>query len=440
MIFYSRQKRGDLRPLRSGQQVAIIGGGPAGTSCAIALRRQAEALGRDIKVALFEPKDFRVEANVCVGVLSPPFGKLMARLGLSLPEGIVQRRIGKYVLHTDGEALCLREAEDADETTLAVDRADLDFFMLESARAAGVEIRPQLVVDLRFGPDGVLVIGERGDVLSCDVVVGAFGLTGEGLRAFEAHTSYQRPGVMRSLLTDIPVSETEIDARVGDAIHALLLAAWPGVEFAALTPKRDHVTVNVAGPAIEERDLDASLAHFQRIGLLPERLPAAKRFYNVFPSSPAHNIYRDRAVTIGNTSGLLRPLKGKGINAGLQTGMRAARVILEAGVSREAFDYFYEACKDITSDYYYGLLLRSLYRLTRRLRYLDAIIGLARQDRVLYRSFRTMVSGEGSYRDVVYGLLRPALWWRVLGAVARCERSRRFGKKRLDALSPGQKT
>lgn len=435
MILYARQQRGDLRPLRSGQCVAIIGGGPAGTSCAIALRRRAAALGRDIRVVLFEPKDFRVEANVCVGVLSPPFGQLLAELGLALPPDIVQRRIDEYVLHTDGESLRLAEPPDAPEATLALDRADLDLFMLESARCSGVEVRQEYVVDLRFSPEAALVVSEGGPWLMCDVVVGAFGLTGEGVKAFESHTRYQRPGVMRSLLTDIRVGAEEVDRRVGNSIHALLLASRPEIEFAALTPKRDHVTVNVAGEHITERDLEASIAHFQRLGLLPEVLPPARRFYNVFPSGPAHNIYRDRAVTIGNTSGLLRPLKGKGINAGLLTGIRAARAMLEAGISREAFDYFYEACKDITSDYRYGLVLRSLYRLTRRLHYLDAVIDLARHDQVLHRSFHTIISGEGSYRDVVRGMLRPPLWLHILGAVVRWERARRRGVRPIGEAS-----
>lgn len=426
MIFHSRDNRGDLRPLRSGQTVAIIGGGPAGSSCALALKREAEALGRHLRVVLFEPKDFRKESNVCVGVLSPPFGHLLSQLGLTLPPQIVQRRITAYELYTDSAHLVLPEREDAEEQTLVVDRGDLDLFMLYSARGAGVELLQEAVADVKLARDGVTVLGDRGTSLYCDVVVGAFGLTRIGLSSFEARTLYQAPGLMRSLLTDIPIPDAEVDEHVGDHIHALLLASQPSVEFAALTPKRGHVTVNVAGPNIGPAELDVSIAHMQRLGLLPENLPATPRYGNVFPAGPAHNIYRDRVVTIGNTSGLLRPLKGKGINAGLLTGMRAARAMLEAGISREAFDYFYEACRDITSDYYYGLLLRQLYRASRSLSALDAVIELAREEQILRRCFYNMVAGEGSYRDVVFSLLRPLLWLRIVGAVARQQRDRLF--------------
>lgn len=428
MITSSRDTRGDLRPLRTGQCVAIIGGGPAGSSCALALKRQAEALDRNVRVVLFEPKDFHNESNVCVGVLSPPFGHLLAELGLSLPPEIVQRRITAYELHTDGAHLTLPEREGAEEQTLVVDRGDLDLFLLQSAQSAGVELLHEAVADLKLVRDGVTVLGDKGTVLFCDVVVGAFGLTRVGLSSFESRTLYQAPGLMRSLLTDIPLPDATVDEHVGNHIHALLQASQPTVEFAALTPKRGHVTVNVAGPSIGPAELEVSIAHMQLFGLLPDKLPPAPRYGNVFPAGPARHIYRDRVVTIGNTSGLLRPLKGKGINAGMLTGMRAARAMLEAGISREAFDYYYQACRDITSDYSYGLFLRRLYHVSRSLGVLDAVIDLACREETLRRCFYNMVAGEGSYRDVVFGLLRPLLWLRITGAVARFESARLFGR------------
>ncbi|MCL4464534.1 MAG: NAD(P)/FAD-dependent oxidoreductase [Chloroflexi bacterium] len=428
MTSFAASDGADLGPLQSGQCVAIIGGGPAGTSCALALKRQSEALGRHVRVLLFEPKDFRLESNVCVGVLSPPFNHLLSDLGLHLPPQMIQRRIGAYELHTDSADLILPERGQAEEQTVVVDRGNLDLFMLYSARGAGAEVIKEAVVDFRVDRDGVTVFGNQGTEVRCDVVVGAFGLTRIGLSTFEARTLYQRPGMMRSLLTDIPLADELIEQHVGNNIHALLLGSQPSVEFAALTPKRGHVTVNVAGPNISPVELDVSIAHFQRLGLLPKALSPAPRYGNAFPASPAHNIYRDRAVTIGNTSGLLRPLKGKGINAGLLTGMRAAKTMLEVGISRRAFDSFYKSCYDITSDYYYGIFLRWLYRFSRSLGVLDPVIDLAHDEKTLNRCFYNMVSGEGSYRDVVWSLGRPLLWLRIAAAVVRHGRGRLLAK------------
>jgi hypothetical protein len=110
------------------------------------------------------------------------------------------------------------------------------------------------------------------------------------------------------------------------------------------------------------------------------------------------------------------------------TGSRAAKVMLEEGVSRHAFDHFYRACADLVSDYRYGLILRSLFRLSRRLGYLDAVIDLARHDRTLYRVFHALISGEGSYKQVVQSLANPAVWPGLMGAALGVERQRRFGK------------
>ncbi|MHB1131166.1 MAG: NAD(P)/FAD-dependent oxidoreductase [Chloroflexota bacterium] len=399
--------------------MAIMGGGPAGSACALALLQGAAARQIDLRVIVFEPKDFRTQRNVCAGVLSPPFGSLLTGLGLALPERLVQRRIDAYELHTDDARLLLANQANSGDATLATDRADLDLFLLSSAEAAGAEVKAQAVTDVRFLDGHVEVLAAEGEVVHCDVLVGACGLARTSLSVLEGRTAYRRPSAMRSLLIDVPLPDEEIDDRIGHRIHALLLASHPGVEFAALTPKRGHVTVNVAGPNIGPAHLDSAVAHFQRLGLLPARLPDAQRHGGAFPASPARGIFGERMVTIGNTSGLLRPLKGKGINAGLLTGWRAAQTMLNMGISRAAFAHYYSSCQDITSDYSYGLLLRQLYRISSRLGALDPVLGLASRNAVLQRAFYNMVSGEGSYREVVLSLLRPLLWLEIAGAVSR---------------------
>lgn len=419
-------KAGDLGPLRTGQSVAVVGGGPAGTAAAIALRRRGEALGRDIRVTLFEPRDFHTDGNVCVGVVSPPFGRLLAGLGLSLPAELVQRRIERYILHTDSGALELPNPPDAYEPTLALRRLDLDRFMLASARDAGAELRRETVTDLRIEREGAMVCAEGGVWERFDAVVCAFGLGGHVVKALENATGYRRPPLMRALLAVLPLGREVVEQYIGNDIHALLLASQPQIEFAALTPKADHVTVNAAGPRILESDLAAVIRHLQHLGLLPGELPAYRILHNVFPSGPASGFFADRVVAVGNTSGLLRPLKGKGLSTGLLTAERAAKVMLEEGISGVALRRYFEACADLRSDYRYGLLLRGLFRLSRRLGYLDPVIALARHDRRLYRVFHTMVSGEGSYKQVVLSLAHPGVWPGIARIALGVERSRWF--------------
>ncbi|MHB1005126.1 MAG: NAD(P)/FAD-dependent oxidoreductase [Chloroflexota bacterium] len=413
--------------MRDGQRVAVVGGGPAGCGCAITLAREARRLHRRIEVVLYEPRDFPREGNVCVGVLSPPFWHLLKELGLTLPPALVQRYVRRYVLHTDGERLDLPNPAGA-EPTLTLDRGELDRFLIEGARQVGVRVRAETVVDFRLTPDAVFAYSRDGTEETFDALVCAFGLGSQLVPAFANATGYLRPPLTRSLLTNFRLEREVVERLVDSDIHALLPASQPRIEFAALTPKDDYVTVNVAGPQIAEADLEFAIGRFQTLGLLPANLPAWSHQHNAFPSGPARHFFGDRLVAVGNASGLLRPLKGKGINAGLLTGRRAAKTMMHEGISKQAFITYYEACNDITTDYRYGRILRSLYRLSRSLGYLDPVVGMARHDPTLYQMFHALVSGEGSYRGVVLGLLRPLLWARMGVTLAGYEYGRRLGR------------
>ena len=410
----------NLGPLKAGQTVAIIGGGPAGSSCAIMLRRLASARGIPLRVIVFERKDFGVEQNICVGVLAPPFRRLLSSLDLVLPGDIIQRRIKGYTLHSKRRAVYLEGPSGNAEQTVAVNRSDLDAFLLRSVQEAGATVFYDTVVDIVAEPGGVQVITGEGARVPADALVGAFGLDTDTLSVFEARIpSFRRPGVTKSILTEIAVGEQTIDGRMDDTIHALLIDQLPGVEFGAVTPKREHVTVNIAGHDVTDVDLDAFLALSPVKKLVPEATLREPRHYTAFPSVPAQNFYDDRVVTIGNAAGLLRPLKGKGINTGIITGIEAARTMIEVGISKRAFDEFYRQCGHLTSEFRYGSFLRWLYGLSNKLDSLDAVLALAAREPLLHRAFYEMVSGEGSYREIIWRSARPGLVTKIITAVAR---------------------
>jgi flavin-dependent dehydrogenase len=376
--------------------------------------------GIPLRVVLFESKDFSVDRNICVGVLSPPFRKLLEQLGLTLPERIVQRRIKGYMLHSKSQTAYLEEVSQNDDQTMVVDRSDLDSLLLAGVQKAGGTVISDAVVDIRKGPDKVLVVGSGGARVLADAVVGAFGLNHDSLSIFESHVpGFRRPNVTKSILTDIAVDPQFIDVRLNNIIHALLIDQLPRVEFGAVTPKRDHITVNIAGDNISDDDLDAFLRLPWSRKLVREATFKEPRYYDAFPSAPARNFFSDRIVTIGNTSGLLRPLKGKGINTGLITGMAAAKTMMDVGISKHAFSQFYRDCQHITDEFAYGRFLRRLYRLSQRLDVLDTVLELAGREPLLYRAFYDMVSGEGSYKDVVLRSARPRLALKLVDAIVR---------------------
>jgi len=388
-----------LGPLESGQRACVIGGGPAGTGCAMALLLEAQRLGREIEVVLFEAKRFGEQYNQCLGVLSPPFARIAREnLNLTLPAGLVQREIRGYVLHAPHREVVLDE-NPGGEGSQALRRVELDRFLLARAEALGARVMAGRATDLEIGPERVTVYGESG-TCSGDVVIGAFGTDPAIARAFSRASAYRPPRVLEAVVTKVhPEGQEFIPGLLGDRIH-VFLPRWRGAEFAALVPKGNHVSMIVAGPRMSSADMQAFLDSQLVKRLLPHG-EVAHFFKGSFPVSPARGMFGDRYVTVGDAAGLVRPYKGKGINSALATGGLAARTIMQVGISRQAFLSFRAGCAALIGDLWYGRMVRLLANFARAYLSLDALVAHAQTDAGLRSVLFDIVSGHQTYRHIV---------------------------------------
>lgn len=418
-----------LGPLQSGQRVGIIGGGPGGTCAALGLIRMAKERSRVIQVILFEPKDFGAHYNQCAGVLSPPIqGVLRQELDLTLPPKLLQRKIAGYVLYGDHEILDM-PAQDDGEATYAVRRVQFDRFLLEAAEKAGVQVERSRVYDIEFRPESVMLYSDGGSV-EADVVVGAFGLDRTIGEALARRAAYRMPPFLETVVTKIhPGGLEHIPALLEDRIHAFL-PRLPAIEFGALIPKGNHITIIIAGRRVTVSDMEAFLQVPQIERLLPRDRAVEHYYKGAFPVGPAGGPFGERYVTIGDAAGLVRPFKGKGITSAVLTGIRAASTILNIGVSEEAFRRYYAACADITQDFWYGRGIRYLARLLSKGLSLDPIIQHARRDPILQRALYLCVSAQDTYVNIVRSTLRP----RVLAGCV-CSMIRFLGSRALPGRS-----
>lgn len=398
------------------RRVAIIGGGPGRVGCALALQQEAQRLGRSIRVVLFEGKRFGEHYNQCAGVLSPPLLEILAGFGLILPPELIQRTIGGYVLYGDREQIHLPEV-DGGAPSLAVQRSQFDQFLLEQARAQGVEVVQGRVTDVEFHPEEIIVYSWSG-TYHAGAVVGAFGLSKAMAACFARRVGYRPPPFLETLVTKFyPDSLDALPNLLDNLIH-VFLPRLPRVEFGALIPKGDHLTVILAGWDVSAREMEAFLALPRVRALLPARLHT-DYFKGRFPIGLARRSFGDRYVLIGDAAGLVRPFKGKGINSALFTGRLAAETLLREGTSRAALAQFYRRCHELTGDLWYGRLMRRLAHLSAHLS-LDPILRLAQQEPRLRQLLFDCVSGRETYRNIVrrrgnLGLairLAPALLWR----------------------------
>jgi flavin-dependent dehydrogenase len=411
-----------LGPLNDGGHVAIIGGGPGGVGCALALHRMASEAGRHLQITLFEGKQFQGARhhNLCVGVVSPPLPSLMEQyLGVPCPEHLREGVITGYVLHTRHEQILL---EDARHPSYALRRVRFDAYMLDMARQRGIRIVPARVVAVEFHADRVIIYSEA-DSVEADVVVGAFGMDEGAAALFSRAVGYHPPKALYSVLTRYHPGPAGL-ARFGPRVHAFL-GRPDGIEFGAITPKGDHLTVNIAGLRVGADTMHRFLADPEVKALLPpadgEQAgdPSDFRvFKGRFPRSLARNYYGDRYVMVGDAAGLVRAFKGKGVTSAVQTGIRAAETILQVGISHYAFATHYEALnQDITGDLGFGRAVRLMVLLAARFGLLDPVVRAARHEPGVREALYGAVSAHQPYRQVLYRILNPHALAAVLRAM-----------------------
>lgn len=418
-------------------RVVIIGGGPGGTACALALQRLAGQMNRRIQILLLESKQFAEERhyNQCAGVLSPPLAELLEQqLGVPFPYHLVRGKVPGYVLHAANQQILLKDRE---QSGLALRRVQFDAYMLENVIQRGIQVLPARAVDLEFHTDNaahslanrndsrrhpVVVYTEKPSI-EADVVVGAFGLDAGSAAMFARSTAYRPPQALDSVVTKYHPGPDGM-AAFGPHIHAFM-PAHPHIEFGAITPKGNHLTINIAGRAVNASLMRAFLESPAVQAVLPNLVDAGTHdpndlrfFKGRFPRSIAKGYYGDRYVMVGDAAGLVRAFKGKGVTSAVQTGIRAAHTILQAGITHRAFHRHYRiANQDIIDDLLYGKSMRRLAIFMARYGLLGAVLRAARHNPDVETALFNAVSAHAPYRQVLAQSLRPYAILSVLRAM-----------------------
>jgi flavin-dependent dehydrogenase len=408
--------------LRDASRVAIIGGGPGGAATAIRLLRNARQRGINLRVTIYEPKQFPRQHNPCIGVLAPPTAELLReRLQVELPAGMIKRTIKGYRLHGDREDIELRAPLSA-EPALMVSRSEFDQFLLARAVEEGAQVLRDRVTGLEFHPDNLehpVRVYSEGRSDSADMIVAACGLD-DGLlsvleQASPPERSYRRPAeYMHSIIIKLPCDERYIEKRLGGDIHAFLLSDLPRIEFGAISPKLNHVLVNIAGRRVRSTDMEDFLLHRRVRTLLPRfHLQQLDYYEGRAPVRHARHTSWDRFVAVGDATGWQRPFKGMGITTAIQTGTAAADVMIERGIDGVALEAYARRLRVLTEDHYHGRALRRLCRMGMSTGVMDGVIELARTNKDLYAVLYDTISGQHSYRRIAHDLLRTALVFKM---------------------------
>ena len=418
--------------LDDGARVCVVGAGPAGSLFAYFLFDIAGRVGLDLHVDIYESRDFLQPSpqgcNMCGGIVSESLVQNLAAEGLNLPPTVVQRGIDAYHLHMDVGSVRI-------ETPLhemrigAVHRGagpkdlrerdweSFDQHLLERALGKGANL-------VRGRVDGVSVEGGRpliklrtGEQATYDLLAVATGVNSPVLKTFEAAgIGYLPPAVTKTFIREYYLGRDVISRTVGNSMHVFLLNI-PRLEFAALIPKGDYVTICMLGDDIDNALVQAFLDAPEVRRCFPPEWRAEAKSCQCMPHINVRGTerpYADRFVFVGDC-GMTRLYKD-GIGAAYRTAKAAARTAVYEGVSAEAFARHYgPVCRAIAADNVMGRLAFVFTRVAQRLtvaRRAILLMTLAEQRRAGDRRRMSgilwdMFSGSAPYRDIFMRMLHP---------------------------------
>ena len=429
--------------LDSGSHVAVIGGGPAGSFSAYFLLQIAQRAGLDLRVDIYEPRDFAVAGpkgcNMCGGIISESLVQNLAAEGITLPATVVQRGIDSYALHMDVGSTRI-ETPLQEMRIAAVHRGagprgiqgemkyrGFDGYLLDLALAKGAHLVRKKVENVGWQDGRPSLKTQDGCQEACDLLVVAVGVNSTAAKLFEGWTSaYRPPQTTKTYICEFWLGEETIRKHLGSSMHVFLLNI-PRLEFAALIPKGNYVTVCLLGRDIDKSLVESFLDSPEVRQCLPPNWQPPDDFCRCSPRLNTHGAlhpFADRIVFVGDC-GVTRLYKD-GIGAAYRTAKAAAVAAIFEGVSAEDFRrHYWPTCQSICADNRIGKLVFAVTRQIQRQKFLrrgvwrmvnreqDKEGGHRRMSMVLWDTF----TGSAPYRDVFLRSLHPSFLGRLLWEV-----------------------
>jgi flavin-dependent dehydrogenase len=406
------------------------------------LLNMADAVALDVSVDMFEPRRFchrgPAGCNHCGGVVSESLVQRLATEGIILPEDVVQRGIESYTLHMDvGDveiATPLMEKRIAaiyrgngPRHSEPLDTESFDGFLLQKAQEKGANVIRRLVTDMSREGERMRVRCADEFCDDYDLVVLATGVNSRLMEVLEDQAQeFTRPERTKTFICEFRIGRDVIKKHFGPSMHVFLLDI-PRLEFAALIPKGDYVTLCLLGDDIDDdlmRQFFASpeVANCFPGGIIPSHVCHCFPRINIKAAQPA---YGERVVMIGD-SGATRLFKD-GIGAAYRTAKAAAKTAVFHGIDADSFKTHYAPlCRKIHNDNKMGKVVFGFGSLVQKARFARrGVLRMTANEQKQVSAPRRMsgvlwdlFSGSASYTDVFLRTLHPvyigSLLWNLM--------------------------
>jgi len=413
--------------LVDGSRIGIIGGGPAGAFMAYFLLDLAERVGIEINIDIFEKQDFLTcgpkGCNRCGGIVSESLVQHLSAEGITIPTNVVRRGIDSYTLHTDVGGIRI-ETPLQEKRIAAMFRGagplgssstewrSFDNFLLELTIEKGARVVRELVKSVSFDADLPQITTKNGTVETYDLVVGAVGLNPASLKIFGSlEFGYNQPETSKTFICEFLLNKENVQKYFGNSMHVFLLNI-PRLEFAAIIPKGDFVTLVLLGSDIDKELVQQFLQNPEVKNCFPEGLIDTQDYQcQCFPKinvATAIQPFGDRLVLVGDCA--TTKLYKNGIGAAFLAAKAAATTAIFQGISKEDFEeHYWSVCQKIDYDNSIGKLIFTGTKIVQKTSFTKrAILRMVAREQVMEGRERRMstilwdtFTGSSSYRDII---------------------------------------
>lgn len=309
-------------------EVGIIGGGPAGSTCAYHLSI------KNVDTIIFDHTQPR--EKVCGGLLS---STLLNRY--NIPSEIIEKKLNFCEIYSHFFDKIRWEYR---RTHGSVYRKKFDWYLLEKALDAGAEWKKSKVVDIEEKEGGFNLKTQEG-IFEVENVVGAGGV--HGILRKKKVGSFPIKHLSKTFDLKMKFGEEYINEHFQDGWYLLFLdEKYIGKGYGWIIPKKEEVLVGLGCELEYKGNLKKSLYELlETHPLLKEKiqkpLMVEERASLIVSPKTAEFFNKKRSdknwVLIGEEGGFVHPLEGDGITYAMITGEIAAKTYIQNS-SFENFD------------------------------------------------------------------------------------------------------
>lgn len=298
-------------------EVGIIGGGPAGSTCAYYLAR------KDVDVILFDHTQPR--EKVCGGILSSTF---LSRY--PIPDDIIERKLDFCEVYSPSFKKVRWTYK---KTHGSVSRKKLDWYLLEKALNEGAEWKKLEVKDIEE-KEGEFILSTPQGNFEVENVVGAGGVN--GILRRKKIGLFPKKHLSKTYDLKLNFDEEYITKYFENGWYLLFLGdEYIGKGYGWVVPKKDYVLVGIGCEVEYKGNLKSSLNKLLKVHpLLKEKIVNPKSIEeraSLIVSPKTAEFFKSKHcdknwVLIGEEGGFVHPLEGDGITYAMITGELAAKL------------------------------------------------------------------------------------------------------------------